>query len=521
MSLLNDTVANMYQLRRYNNVATTPPDRPLGDLLNSIAIASGVSSAVRKLYVDPVNGNDDNDGLVETQVAGTDQGPLQTIQLAVLMFKLPWLQRWAKGANRTVLVKHTAGMDDIKEQIVIPPHVGDGILILQFEEEVVAENLVQNGAFTPVAGYVARQTVPLVGNPLGAGDLADNAFLTLTDRDTVEPEAAIAVLNDLPIVDNGTGDITVDAYGVGFYCAYDYGDGKSLRVVRPQIAWTFPDDNDSPGFDFGASLIQNMGGRLIVQGVTLKALSKAGGSVRGPFLENWGNNDNNSGQICILNRVHFKPGDFNDHVTPNEVVRLTTGDAVAAIATLFQYETTGPLCSGRNCYFLNMRFHDGFGDLWPVVLQSTGLFLGMDCDSTGAHFIVRGSEIVFSGDFRNRNVRIESGSHVGNLDVSIEGVADGDPCLAIGLDANELDPPMSAQGACRVAILQAIGSTGNTGVGCRIGPHSYVIRGAGAVTTLTGSADLQVGQAAATQAWGAGSATDKAAARPDFAIYIA
>ncbi len=71
MALLDNTVANMYLLRRYNNVATTPPDRPLGDLLNSIAITGGASSSVRDIYVDTVNGNDDNNGLVAAQVVGT------------------------------------------------------------------------------------------------------------------------------------------------------------------------------------------------------------------------------------------------------------------------------------------------------------------------------------------------------------------------------------------------------------------------------------------------------------------
>lgn len=495
MALINNEPINApsaYQLDRYNNIATVPAERPLGDLLNSMAVTGGLVDAERDVYVDPVNGNDDNDGLVATQIAGTNEGPVQSIQLAVLMFKLPLGRTWARGADRTIHVKYTAGMATITEQITVPPHNGEGVLIIDAEENVLFSGLIENGALSAVAGFECRSRLTFTTAPLTPAALARTAFVRSRSRGE---NVIDACAEDLPIVANANNSVDVVVGEPGIFTAFNYQNGTVVDIVAPQVPWGLSPEPAGSVLMLQRTLITNIGGSpLLVRGFICKA---DGISIfNSCFLKNTGKGVGIFGNNTALSRC------FSDGAGGAQWGALTVGDVLVTAlisknGSLFNVASFADLA-----VVLNVDF-DGAGATVAMSSVRAGVFVGVNTTCT---INILDSDISggFSADARGFNIGFFGRSGAQVYALTISGVG-GAIALLFGTTQSG-----DQSGMCMATLIDGTrvsGSAGNTSVGCLVGIQSNLLLLAG-VPTLTGTAgDLRVG-AAAPRAWGAGDQSD-------------
>ncbi len=482
------TLLTGQQLYAYNHLPCIPYTRPLGDLLNSIAVVSGAAAGTRELFVDTVNGNDDNDGL-------TSATALQTIQLAALMFKLPLLQTWAKNDNRTITVIHTPGMPKITEQITVPPHNGEGILIADFEEEVIASGLVENGALAAVAGFENRWQITFTTAPLTPAALARNAF---TKMHTLQSENEIdGCLENLPIITNGAGTVDVVAADPGIFSAFHYANGAVIDIVRPQIEWGLDEDPVTTTHTLQHTMIKNLGGSpLIIRGVC--AATDNTNVNNTCFLSNIGNGVGILGNNVALTRS------MAEATTPGAGWwALTFGDAMvagfiaeadsiyyltsyASLASAYNVDTDTPTRSTVAASYVDNGL--------VVGINATGILsLNKATMSAGGSF-----------DVRNGHFVLANYSSCTLFALTVEG-AGGFPGLRIGY--SESADSAGYNGCTIVDGTRVKGTTGNTDLGCRVGIFGNLFVLSGVPTLSGGVNDLQVG-AAAARAWGAGDESD-------------
>lgn len=471
--------------RQLNNLGGGfPPsaDFKLGDFVVSL---SGVSSSVRDLYVDPVNGNDDNDGL-------TPSTQLQSIMLATLMFKLPLMQTWSRNQNRTIHVKHTVGMPKITEKITILPHNGEGILIIEAEENILFSGLIENGALSAIAGFENRWRLTLTTNPLTAHALAHGAFVRPRSRSLAENEID-ACLEDLPIIDNGVGTLDMGTFDPGIFQAFHYGNGTVVDIVAQQIEWGL---DAEPAGSVGAlthTMITNMGSPLIVRGFCTPTANQESSNTC--FLSNSGNG------------VGFYPG---QNVVMNRM--MAESDAVGAFWQAWTFGDVliaGGICLLNSIYYLLSYAQvadcynvDAQGVLTSIKDVNNALVAGVTAD--GGFGIGGRLSAGLACDVRNGSISIQDHGSAAIVALTVEG-AGAAPGLIVGFPAAG-----DAQAFCSVTIndgTRCSGSAGNTNLGCRIGLQSNLFV-ASNVPTLAGTAgELQVG-AGAIRTWAGVDETD-------------
>ena len=449
-----------------------------------------VGAAVRNLWVDPVAGTDAG--------PGTEAIPLKTIQEAVYRFKQQDNSQasWDRADDRTIHVLHTTDMPRIVEKVRIPPHNGSGFLRILAEEQLHQSGLTQVGAIASIAGFTVRNRIT-VAESIPAGAYADSAFVKPTNN--ITNRVLEDTWDDLPIVTNGTNTIDVTAYSPGSFSAFYYGPGQTLDIVMPQIVWSWPDLSASE-FYSDAPLIVNEGSPLIISGFifeTQRVATGFGGIQTISFIANSSTTsaDYAIGSPVVATRCIFIPG-FSDNDTFNTVDSLIYGSGTGITGSLVTLETCTNLCEGRGVQFLNVRLHDGYGDLWPRIQNYSAATMYLDMTNRAGHgttaiIVENNSRASFVVDFRGGHL-ICRGNSLATFSGTIEGAAS--------------NSAIEVTDGSHLTITTASGSTGNDGYGASIGVLSSII--ANALPTLTGAdGDVEVGQMPA-QSWSQGIVVD-------------
>lgn len=468
------------------------------ELNNVLPSVTNEISTVTELSVDPVAGDDNN--------IGDADNPLLTIQEAVFRLKPP-----SRGApywteDRVIRVIHSAGMAPITEFLDIPPHTGPGILIIEAEEEVMATGLVQSGAIAAIGGFEAKKRITLTTAALTNGAHDHDAFVVLTNRETIEPREFQAGWEDLPVVTNGTNTIDVVCAEPGVFTAFHYGDGVSLKLVRPQITWTQIPFDAIDTYAPAVTSLLNRGGGLVIRGFKLQAPADIGNLNGRVFLRVAPSTDC---ATAVANNVQInrckviKPATGSQFWTSlssggADVAGLLVGDD----AVEFLVVDSPPL--GCNLYNIDVK---GPGStlvgivagqvptdrvhLWGIVID--GMFLQVANGNVLAD--------IRSGYYYN------VGAPIGVLiALSVEG-AGGTPALQCGgLTGGSAPSTVTIGDGSRIK-----GSSGNTSVGCQIGLHSNANVFTGTPTLSGSGGELKVGTATAaswaSQAGGVTNAT--------------
>lgn len=466
----------------------TPPNPYLGTLLADLALAPTPADAgTRTLYVDPVNGSDDNDGTTQATA-------LRTIQCAVLKYIPPMggPPLWAYGDDRTISVVYTAGMGAIGEDVVIPPRRGLGALVIAADENVLFSDLIENGDLSAVAGKHVQQTLTFTTSPLTAGALAHAAF--------VRPPASVfaaasmpaleQVYDDLPIVGNTTGACTVVAAYPGVYSAINYSDGADLEIVAPQITWSGAPIERSTDFNSTAPVITNFGSPLVVRGFILKTSDDEQQTKQRDLLCNVGASNTLYGTAVTFARCTIATG--NGGTAWNAVCRGDAGLAGCIIGP----SSVRALCSTSNLFVLNLDVEASGGDpqSFLVFEDSTGWIYGLNVGITaGWSVFLTSSHIYIDGDVDGGTVLIGNDSSLETSALSVIN-AGGSPAVQVGYTTGKAFGRASFLCYDGTSLT---GSTGNTGVGCQIGVLSVAGVLSGTPTSSGTGGELKVGSASA------------------------
>lgn len=449
---------------------------------------TSLDEGVRALYVDITNGVDANTGL-------TPNEPLKSVQRAVNLYKSGAIQHWPLNDNRYIHVMGAPG-SEFKENIVVPPHAGMGALIIQGEEEVLAQDLEVSGSvFTSVPGFEVEQNLNLTGAGLAPSTLSYGAFVVpqVSFAET-EFEAAYDML---PIKDNAAESLRTAAFDPGVFSGFAYFAGALVDVVSPNITWK---SADSTAFSFtGVPTITNLGGALIIRGFRA-APADVGGNFSSFMNSAAGPGDSGNGSPVTLQRIAFTGGAF---------AQIVEGDALSMIGCSINDPASFPKLSSANTLVCqNILINSGI-----CLVEGAGdiSMYGASFDSSGA--VNGGIRIADSTPVRYLAADIRcTGTGDGNLQLNSTSV--NVQALSIE-DAGALDAIQGLTGSdisITVAALNSRlnGSAGNSAHGCSIGVMSYVLSGFEANITLSGTAgDLKVGDLAA-KAW-----TDPAVTDPD------
>ena len=332
----------------------------------SAGLASGPAApldpAVRQLYVDPVGGADTNDGLT----TGT---ALLTIQAAVNRYyetadgKTP---TFVKGDFRriTVLANGSPITVDI-DTVIIPPHHGDGHLIIEGEVEVLhSDTLAALGA--KVAGRAHQFTLALT-----TGGLTPNAFdqIAFIRPATQQQISEVHETNNvLPILSNAAGsvDVVVDnSNWLGDEVSPDYTIGQAVEIVRPLVSLrsveasvSYTEDGNLP-----SAFFVNQGGPLLIKNLaTVDEASFPGSGIPKVFLSNNYSLQTSIRRSIVLSGIRL--GALGH--------ALATGQAVAAFGVIASgLVSTNSL---RNAAVSNTIFNSFLG---TTVYDTHGIMVGV------------------------------------------------------------------------------------------------------------------------------------------------
>lgn len=427
-----------------------------------------IGASVRDLWVDIVAGSDAN--------SGTQSFPLRTIQEAVLRFKQPEVGPvvWDHGDDRFIHVVYTEGMPNITEMIIVPPHSGSGYLIIDADEQVLHSGLTQVGAVASIAGFSVRNRIT-IAETIPTGIYGDNSFLRPTNLITNTPLED--TWENLPVVANSTNTIDVTAYSPGGWSAFRYVPGATIDIVRPRIVWTWPYVSPSEYYTH-QPMIVNQGSPLIVSGFIFETGRNevgAGGVTVPGFLANSATGvslNDIAGGTFTATRCIFRPG-FSDHNTHNSVGSIGLGDGLCLNGVLLRLETCYGLLDGVGQLALNLRLHDGYGDLWPAISDFTSGSYYIDMTGSSAALIIEGSTATVVADIRSGRLIVRNGA-VATFTGTIEG-AGIYPAIELGAQADSLIFPEFTYGKAQMRILSASGSAGNADVGIRVGDRCIAI----------------------------------------------
>jgi len=463
-------------LQQLNNLGGGWPEAPENQFSRVVPC---VADSVRELFVDVVNGSDENGG-------ESRDDALATKQEAVLRFKSPWRTPvWAEGEDRVITEIYTPGMPITEESIVIPPHAGEGFLRIEAEEQTLQADLAQNGALAAVAssGNVLS-TLNFTGATLTANEFDKLGFCKVQARVYSLPAQLI---ENLPIVTTAASSLVVVAADPGSYTAYEWTAGVAFDIVAPQIKWRNQDSTNA----VDSAHITNMGGGLIVSGYEF-LYSGASGSNH-YVLNNRGNNA------------------YPQFVSSAQIVRCMTDTGFAGgwmsggdvgVNIIGEAYRVASDCDGviGNCLLTSVL-------AGPYFHKTSGLIFGLFIDATAATH-----DFLFNNcqDIHDAYVSIDGASiKVKNSYISFNGFK------AENVGA---EPALLVEKRSYVEFTVAAdveGATGNTNFGCLVDAMSMVNvpNGSAASIALSGSSgNLQVGSGAGASTW-AGGAVQSAVGR--------
>lgn len=447
-----------------------------------------VSDDVRQLYVDTVNGDDENGG-------ESADDALATIQEAVLRFKSPFRTPvWEEGEDRVITVIYTAGMPLIEESIVVPPHMGEGILRIQAQRNVIHQGLLVDGAFANTAGTAqTRVDFNFTGATLVASALAKGAFLTPQSFPNTSNTLS-EIYEFLPVIDNGVSSFEVVAVAAGTLSAFEWSDGVAFDVVAPQISWA-PSVNSEPFFPIDTQLVLNMGGPIMIEDFDLQPaeISGFGRSSGHMMISNLSSgadiNDAGTAQLVRCTLTHILSGGIaTGGLVAVNVIADTGG-------TLFQ-EGQGSIV---NSIFTPVTIR---GEIVNFDLNVYGLLYDAGAVARTLDFVGCDAGEYIYADIQGTQLKVL------NSKLKIDGLrienAGNQPALLI----DERSFVDFTDGA------DIEGSTGNTNFGCLVDRMSFlgVSANAGSIALTGSSGNLQVGSGAVASTWGGG-AVQSAAGR--------
>lgn len=215
------------------------------------------------LYVDNVNGDDDNVGDVMHK--------LRTIQEAVNRFCPPGGPPpcWPLGFEPVVFVENTG--TTYEEFVIKAPHMGDGILRIVGEETVVYSGLVESGAVATIAGFYAKVRLTTTTSVMTPSALANVAFVR--PRVKINDNIIDEYYEYAPVVDNGNNTLDIALYGVGVVSGFGYANGMVFDVVEPGPSWS--PEGAAAAF-YGSPMFTNLGGGVSIEGFNFPSTASFG-----------------------------------------------------------------------------------------------------------------------------------------------------------------------------------------------------------------------------------------------------
>jgi len=438
---------------------------------------------LRTIYVNHTTGGDG--------YAGTISEPCATIQQAVNRFKPldRGAQNWALNDDRTILVQDPGGDSIFDEEIVIPPHAGDGALIIRAEYQVEFSGLVESGSpFSTIAGFEVRQRLSFTTSPMTASTLGDGYFVVPQTNTLGNPfEFGWEIL---PIVDNATGTCDVVAYDPGSYTAFTHLAAVAVDIVKPQVIWR-PGLTDASG-DYPVPCIRNMGGSLIVEGFRFQNSTAGQSNV---VLMNTGP----SGDTWFGGRVYIRGCVVENNGSGTGFRGVVHGDSCALSGVLLQGRN-GITMSSSDLIGVNIRqaLSAGFTPANGLYGVANAYLYGVDTELSASDSkifnIHMSSNIMIAIDLRGGGLHFWQGA--AQIDaMSCEDSAK--TCIVLSTDST----------AFILSASRAVGSSGNTDYGVRMFGYNAVLEGY-SPPSLSGSlGDLKVGDNPITS-WGVGDYID-------------
>lgn len=360
------------------------------------------ATAEDTLYVDTVAGNDDYDGTVGS--------PLATIQEAVYRFIPPYapVPNWSRSTVNTIQVVYTEGMSVINEPLHIPFHRGEGLLRIQADMYTPYSGLVQSGALVADGAYgdgyyTTHHQLNITTSPLTTGELVDGYF--------VVPQNAVSGKHEIerayeyaPIYNNTTNSVDVVLGGPGVYTGFAYANTMVFDIVKPQVEWSYPDNNEGGSF-YGQALITCDGGPVEISGFIF-----SGSDPKRPLLRS---NAAPSPEYIIVGGTVLSKNIFNSAGPTSTFAYLFSGSGVWAAGNIVQANNNSlTLCADTNsCIITNMLIRDS--DITSITncanLYSIGISLYGNSGATDYLFVRDGSSGYFYYcDCRNAYIWVRS-----------------------------------------------------------------------------------------------------------------
>lgn len=259
---------------------------------------SSYEPAETTIFVDPVAGDDGNDGYLQ---------PLATIQEAIYRFIPPYAPApyWARDEVYTINVLYTPGMSTITEAIHIPVHRGDGTLHIAAQEAVEFSGLLQSGAASqggvsdPDGYFHSHWQITTTTSPMTASTLGDGYFIRQTTNINEHPSEVY--YDNAVIIDNGTNTLDLVMHQLGSFFGFAYANNMEFDIVQPQIQWSHPNDQQVSFAFVNGPLITAEGGVNLITGFKFNTVGRNRVFVNGKGLP--GNSETKSSTVlarCIF-----------------------------------------------------------------------------------------------------------------------------------------------------------------------------------------------------------------------------
>lgn len=440
---------------------------------------------LRTIYVNHTSGNDG--------YAGTISEPVGTIQEAVNRFKPldRGVQAWDLNDDRTIIVQDPGGTHIFNEEITIPPHSGDGALIIKAEYNVVFSGLTEAGTpFSALSGYEVRQRLTFTTTPMTPGTLNDGYF-AIADTNYLGNPFEYG-WDYLPIVYNGDGYVDVVALDPGTWTAFNHFAGATVDIAEPVVIWQ-PATTDGSAY-YTTQCIRNLGGALIVEGFRFQPYRT---SLTGSVISNIGQ----IGESTNGTRVTVRGCIFEDN-SGTGFATIAIGDACSLLGCIFTTSATDFVNYTKGLSVVNNRIKSTYSLVQFGYTEATIWGIDVELDGSSDTFYIKSSNLIrFFADIRAANIRfVDSYCFIEALTVEGAGAL---PAIDIGSN-------------CSIDITTAItgsrlsGSTGNNSYGLQITNANSEVRSNTNPTTatITGtSGDVKIGDNP-VRAWTAGAETD-------------
>lgn len=465
------------------------------DPLTFVQFTSGAGDVLpdpaTDLWVDPVNGND--------AALGSQAAPLATIQKAVDRFFPPSTspRQINRNTTLTVHVIYTSGMPALTERVHVPPRKGNGVLVIEGEEEILAS--VTYTSFTSLASFEVRRVLNITGSLSAAYN--DESFVK---RVAHRADQTYEHGDSLPVVDGASRHVV--AAEPGLYTAEGWAANEPLQHVRPRIVWNCAaESRGTPalGTQDPAPMVVNGGGNLIIRGFEVRA-DNAGQQFYD--LPAFVKDLNGASPYQVFGRTQIVRCVFKPGATGVYFGTIASG-AVALIGCIAR--CAGGLADVRGAS-INVRWRvNSDVSSFVFVDDVVGALIGLDMsdDSTsplGALFVRRSRLEGVYADFRKANVRAHGFTNIAFYALTVEN-APSSGCVLIGAPTNFSGNRHSEVNMVTGSRIR--GTSGNGGPGVTVFSFGFLASPTGTPTLAGTSGQVKVGDLAVAT-WAAGSLTD-------------